>query len=138
MKRILIAILSIIAVLCASSCATEYYEPVFGEDNLPTIIPSGGGIYTLKYRYQYYDTKTSLGQESFEWECRTIIDGQISNSVVYRDAPGAISTYMVTVPSNFDSYPKAITVEASTHVYTSTEDWWGDWTPIASSVQLAR
>ena len=46
-------------------------------------------------------------------------------------------SFPVQIAPNRNSYPKSILVEASTHVRTYEEDWWGDWTPVASSVQLS-
>ena len=133
MKRLLIAALTALMLICISSCSTTYYEPVFGPDNLPAVIPSEGGTYLVKYKYEFYLTKSTF---YYEWACRTIIDGKVVGSENFSYDGNDI--YRVNIPSNFDNYPKSITVEASTHVQNGTEDCWGDWTPIASAVQLAR
>ena len=133
MKRLLIAALTAIMLICITGCSTSYYEPVFGPDNLPAVIPSEGGIYLVKYKYEFYETKSTF---YYEWECRTLIDGKVVGSEIF--TYDGSDVYLINIPSNFDNYPKSITVEASTHVQNGTEDWWGDWTPVASAVQLAR
>ena len=71
----------------------------------------------------------------FDWQYRIIVDGEVvtvADVKSYRD-----KSFPVPIPANRDAYPKSIVVEASTHVRMTTEDWWGDWTPVASAVQLS-
>jgi hypothetical protein len=131
MKRIAILALAL-ATIAFSACTTDYYEPVFGYDNLPAVIPAEGGTYMVKYEYGYYATKADI--RYFEWQYRIIVDGEV---VTVADAGRTRdNTFPVTIAPNRDLYPKSIVVEASTHVHMSTEDWWGDWVPICSAVQL--
>ena len=132
MKKIAILALALAAV-AFSACSTYYYEPVFGYDNLPTVIPAQGGTYLVEYDYAYYDTKADV--KYFDWQYRIIVDGEVIT--VADMVRNRANTFQVTIPANRSSYPKSVLVEASTHVRTYDEDWWGDWTPICSSVQLA-
>ena len=50
MKKLSILLLAL-AAIGFSSCSTDYYEPVFGYDNLPTVIPAEGGTYMIRYVY---------------------------------------------------------------------------------------
>ena len=132
MKKTAILLLALAAAaLCA--CTTDYYEPVFGYDNLPTVIPAEGGTYMVKYDYAYYDTKADT--KYFDWQYRIIVDGNVASIVDMKNVRN--NTFPVSIAANKDPYPKSIVVEASTHVRTFEEDWWGDWTPVCSSVQLA-
>ena len=132
MKKISILILAL-AAIGFSSCSTDYYEPVFGYDNLPTVIPAEGGTYMIRYDYAYYDTKADV--KYFNWQYRIIIDGQIASVTDVAGSKG--NTFPVTIAPNRSAYPKSVLVEASTHVRMYDEDWWGDWIPICSGVQLA-
>ena len=130
MKKIAILSLALAAVLF-SACTTDYYEPVFGYDDLPAVIPASGGTYLVQYDYAYYDTKADA--KFFNWQYRIIIDGEVvtvADVVRSRD-----NTFQVTIPPNRSNYRKSVLVEASTHVRTYDEDWWGDWTPVCSAVQ---
>lgn len=132
MKKTAILLLSL-AMICLSACTTDYYEPVFGYDNLPAIIPASGGTYLVEYEYEYYATKAEA--RYFGWQYRVIVDGAVVSmgEIVHpRD-----SFFEVSIPANRSTYPKSVTVEASTHVLMAGEDWWGDWTPVCSSVQLS-
>jgi hypothetical protein len=132
MKRTAILLLAL-AAIGLGACTTDYYEPVFGYDNLPAVIPASGGTYLVEYEYDYYATKADV--RYFDWQYRVIVDGEIvSVGEVIRPR---YSTFEVTIPPNRSSYPKSVTVEASTHVLMGVEDWWGDWTPICSAVQLS-
>ena len=131
MKKTAILLLAL-ATLSFSACSTDYYEPVFGFDNLPTIIPASGGTYMVQYDYAYYATKADV--KYFDWQYRIIVDGEIVTVADVKNARG--DSFPVQIAPNRHSYPKSILVEASTHVRTYDEDWWGDWTPVASSVQL--
>lgn len=123
-----------VAALLSSCNQTEYYEPVFGLEDLPSVIPADGGVYSVAYEFQYYPTKGTRIQE-FEFEYRIVV----GKEVIFQNVQKAGSnTIKVGIPSNMDKYSKPVIVEASTHVYTYTEDWWGDWTPICSAVQLGR
>lgn len=131
-------LLLIAAVLGFSSCETDYYEPVFGYDNLPAVISQRGGIFGLTYSYEYYDTKAL--RENFEWEYRILIDGREYDWGVIKDHTHSgrqLLYFDVQIPRNDTIWPRGITVEVSTHVKMGCEDWWGDWTPIASGVQLS-
>ena len=132
MKRLTILSLALAAVLF-SACTTDYYEPVFGYDNLPAIIPASGGTYLVQYDYGYYATKADV--RYFEWEYRIIVDGEVVTVADVTDFRN--NTFTVPIAPNRDTYPKSIVVEASTHVRMAAEDWWGDWTPVASAVQLS-
>ena len=124
-----------VAALLLTACQTDYYEPVFGIDNLPTVIPAGGGRFKIDYDYAYYDTRAD--EAFFDWEYRIIVDGVITKTVDIEDG-WRDSRFIVDIDPNFDSYPKSVLVEVSTHVYMPMEDYWGDWTPVCSSVQLGR
>lgn len=141
MKKIFILMVSVL-MLSLTSCQTDYFEPVFGYDNLPEVMSQRGGIYKLTYCYEYYDTRAAF-KENFEWEYRVLIDGK----EYYRDGildlgraytAGSKNYYYFTVdiPENRSIWPRSIVVEVSTHVDMDYEDWWGDWTPVASGVQL--
>lgn len=135
MKRLLHIACAMLALALSSSCTTtEYYEPVFGLEDLPEVIPADGGVYSVAYDFLYYPTKGTRIEE-FEFEYRIVI----GKEVIFQDVkkPGS-NTIKVGIPSNLDRYSKPVIVEASTHVFTYTEDWWGDWTPICSAVQLGR
>ena len=131
MKKVTILLLAL-AALGFSSCVTDYYEPVFGYDNLPAVIPAEGGTYMVEYEYAYFDTKASTS--FFDWQYRVVVDGEVVSVVDVW--PSRNNTFLVTIAPNRSAYPKPIVVEASTHVRTVDEDWWGDWTPICSAVQL--
>lgn len=131
MKKATILMLAMAAILL-SSCVTDYYEPVFGLDNLPAIVPAEGGTYAIAYDYSYYGTKADT--RYFDWQCRVIVDGEVVTVTEINRSKA--KTFQVTIGPNRASYPKSILVEASTHVRTYDEDWWGDWTPICSAVQL--
>ena len=132
MKKIAILTLALAAV-AFSACTTDYYEPVFRFDNLPTVIPAAGGTYMVQYDYAYYATKADV--KYFDWQYRIIVDGEIVTVADVKHMRG--DSVPVQIAPNRNSYPKSILVEASTHVRTYEEDWWGDWTPVASSVQLS-
>lgn len=136
MKKLTI-ILAAVMMFVLSSCETEYYEPTFGYDDLPAVVPAAGGIYSITYDYQYYETRTVY--ECFEWNYRIIVDGKVVREEAIKD-PDPIGKYMfrVQIDPNRDNWPKSIVVEASTHVFMGVDDWWGDWTPICSAVQLSR
>lgn len=137
MRKIFYLMMSI-AVLSLASCSTDYYEPVFGYDNLPEVVPAKGGTYELTYSYDYYDTKAHF-QENFEWEYRVLIDGKEYYTEGIKDTyhfNQDLLYFLVDIPSNRSLWPRSIVVEVSTHVRMDYEDWWGDWTPIASAVQL--
>ena len=132
MKRTAILLLAL-ATLAFSACSTDYYEPVFGYDNLPTVIPAAGGTYLVEYDYAYWATKADA--KFFDWQYRIIVDGEIVTVADVKHKYG--DAFSVTIAPNRDPYPKSIVVEASTHVRTYDEDWWGDWTPVCSAVQLS-
>lgn len=132
MKKTVILLLAL-ATVAFSACTTDYYEPVFGFDNLPTVIPAAGGTYMVQYDYAYYATKADV--KYFDWQYRIIVDGEIVTVADVKHMRG--DSFPVQIAPNRNSYPKSILVEASTHVRTYEEDWWGDWTPVASSVQLS-
>ncbi|MBO6045894.1 MAG: hypothetical protein J6P69_08635 [Bacteroidales bacterium] len=132
MKKTAILLLAL-ATVAFSACSTDYYEPVFGFDNLPTVIPAAGGTYMVQYDYAYYATKADV--KYFDWQYRIIVDGEIVTVADVKHMRG--DSFPVQIAPNRNSYPKSILVEASTHVRTYEEDWWGDWTPVASSVQLS-
>jgi hypothetical protein len=132
MKKTAILLLAL-ATVAFSACTTDYYEPVFGFDNLPTVIPAAGGTYMVQYDYAYYATKADV--KYFDWQYRIIVDGEIVTVADVKHMRG--DSFPVQIAPNRNSYPKSILVEASTHVRTYEEDWWGDWTPVASSVQLS-
>lgn len=137
MRKILFLLMSV-AILSLTSCETDYYEPVFGYDDLPEVIPQSGGMYDLSYDYEYYDTRASL-KENFEWEYRVLINGEEYYSGTIQDRfynTRDMFYFTVEIPRNNSAYPRSVMVEVSTHVVMDYEDWWGDWTPIASSVQL--
>lgn len=131
MKKTAILLLAL-AAAAFSACTTDYYEPVFGYDNLPAVIPAAGGTYLVQYDYAYYDTKADV--KYFDWQYRIIVDGEIVSVADVKHTRG--DSFPVQIAPNRDNYPKSIVVEASTHVRTYDEDWWGDWTPVASAVQL--
>jgi len=131
MKRTAILLLAL-ATVAFSACTTDYYEPVFGYDNLPAVIPASGGTYLVEYDYAYWDTKADT--KFFNWQYRIIVDGEIVTVADVKHKYG--DSFAVSIGPNLDSYPKPVVVEASTHVRTYDEDWWGDWTPICSAVQL--
>ena len=134
MKKVLTMLAVLLEVFCFTSCEETYYEPVFGLSDLPAVIPASGGRYKITYQYDYYDTKASC----FEWECRVIVDGKPLPSGSIKDFdPSGLYDLIVDIPANNGLYPRSVMVEASTHVKTVVEDWWGDWTPIASCVQNA-
>ncbi len=132
MKKTAILLLAL-ATVAFSACTTDYYEPVFGFDNLPAVIPAAGGTYMVQYDYAYYATKADV--KYFDWQYRIIVDGEIVTVADVKHMRG--DSFPVQIAPNRNSYPKSILVEASTHVRTYEEDWWGDWTPVASSVQLS-
>ena len=132
MKKTAILLLAL-ATVAFSACSTDYYEPVFGFDNLPTVIPAAGGTYMVQYDYAYYATKADV--KYFDWQYRIIVDGEIVTVADVKHMRG--DSFPVQIAPNRNSYPKSILVEASTHVRTYEEDWWGDWTPVGSSVQLS-
>lgn len=132
MKKTAILLLALVTV-AFSACTTDYYEPVFGFDNLPTVIPAAGGTYMVQYDYAYFATKADV--KYFDWQYRIIVDGEIVTVADVKHMRG--DSFPVQIAPNRNSYPKSILVEASTHVRTYEEDWWGDWTPVASSVQLS-
>lgn len=136
MRTRLFIVLGLAALLFTSCMQTDYYEPVFGYDNLPAVIPAGGGRFKIEYEYQYYDTRAY--EELFDWEYRIIVDGEVMKIVdITDDWKG--SYFVVDIDPNFDDYPKSVLVEVSTHVrMLPDEDYWGDWTPVCSSVQLGR
>lgn len=132
MKKTAILLLAL-AAIGFSACTTDYYEPVFGYDNLPAVIPASGGTYLVEYDYGYYATKADT--KYFDWQYRIIVDGvvvTVADVTNFRN-----NTFAVPIGPNKDLYPKSIVVEASTHVRMPAEDWWGDWTPVASAVQLS-
>lgn len=132
MKKTAILLLAL-AAIGLGACTTDYYEPVFGYDNLPAVIPASGGTYMIQYDYAYYDTKGDV--RYFDWSYRIIVDGEVVTIADVKDPRS--DAFPVTIAPNRSSYPKSILVEASTHVRMVDEDWWGDWTPVASAVQLS-
>ena len=96
MKRLLIAALTALMLICISGCSTTYYEPVFGPDNLPAVIPSEGGTYLVKYKYEFYMTKSTF---YYEWECRTIIDGKVVGSENF-SYDGRVIGHLLPLPSS--------------------------------------
>lgn len=126
--------LSVIAILL-TACETDYYEPVFDFNTLPTVIPASGGKYRINYDYQYYDTRAY--EEFFDWSYRIIVDSEVvKEREIEDDWRGGY--FVVDIDRNRDDYPKSIIVEVSTHVRMHVEDYWTDWTPVASTVQLER
>lgn len=136
MRKLYIILAGIIAALSLTSCEVDYYEPVFGYDNLPSIIPAEGGVYSIEYDYQYFATKSI--SENFEWEYRLIVDGYEVDSRIIKEYGSGRHGYrfLVDIGPNFDPWPRSIVVEASTHVDMGYEEWWGDWTPICTAVQM--
>ena len=132
MKKTAILLLAL-AAFVFNACTTDYYEPVFGYDNLPAVIPAAGGTYLVEYDYDYYATKADI--RYFEWQYRVIVDGEVT--IVADVNFTRDRTFPVPIAANRNLYPQSIVVEASTHVHMPGEDWWGDWTPVASAVQLS-
>lgn len=136
MRKIMIMVMSVV-LLTLTSCSTDYFEPVFGFDDLPEVIDARGGTYRLTYSYDYYETRASF-KDNFEWEFRVLINGReyYRNCIDdYVSGSNDLYYFLVDIPENPSILPRSVVVEVSTHVRMDYEDWWGDWTPIASSVQ---
>lgn len=136
MKKLFFAIA--ICILALTSCATDYFEPEFGLDNLPATIPASGGLYSVAFDYVYFDTKSENYQKFFEWDYRVVICETVSSEeTVHHDGRRAPQTFTVDIPKNRDPYPRPVLVEASVHYQYNGEDYWSDWFPVASAVQVA-
>ena len=134
MKRILVYFT--IAALALTGC-TDYYEPVFGYDNLPETVPPEGGTYSIEYEAQRFHTKSS-DCVRFEWEYRVLVCETVASeySVKRSRYDFRREGILVDIPRNRDPYPKPVIIEASIHYDYDGKEWWGDWFPIASTVQL--
>lgn len=133
LKKIAIVAVAVMAAFSFSSCTTDYYEPVF-YSKFPEIIPAIGGIYEIEYDYEYYATKAN--RSYFDFAFRVIINGEVIGeyNVLGREGNHVI----VNIPGNYNVLPRTVIVEASTHVFMGAEDYWGDWTPVCSAVQLGN
>lgn len=134
MRKLLLAALLVLPFL--ASCGTEYYEPKFGIDNLPATVPAKGGSFYVDFDVQLYETKFEPARRFFDFEYRVVI----CETVFTQDIVTACDAenFLVTIPENKDDYPKPIVVEASIHYVLDGNEgnWWGDWFPVASAVQL--
>lgn len=131
MKKLFLVLTAFMMAVC--SCTTDYYEPSFGIDNLPAVIPASGGKYYVDYSYSRYDTRAAY-DEYFEWEYRVVICESVVSTQKVNGSTG--DSFLVEIPRNDESYPRPVFVEASVHYVYDRADWWSDWEPVASGVQL--
>lgn len=136
MKKIILAIAT--CMLALTACTTEYYEPEFGIDNLPATIPASGGLYAIDFDYVRYITKSENYMRFFEWDYRVVIcESVYSENTIRANEWDVPYNFRVDIPRNKEPYPRPVIVEASVHYQYGAEDYWSDWFPVASGVQLA-
>lgn len=135
MKKIILAIAA--CMLTLTACDTEYYEPEFGYDNLPATLPASGGQYSVAFDYVRFYTKSQPDQRFFEWDYRVVICESVASENTVRPGWEVPYNFKVDIPRNKDPYPRPVIVEASIHYRYDAEDYWSDWFPVASAVQLA-
>ena len=145
MKRIF-AIISALALSLGvfSSCnfEYEYYEPAFYDDTIDWTISAFGGDYPIQYKFVPFDETKTINRE-FDFVYRLIIDGVAGPATEpkdvirdYDDHGDRIYTFYVTIPENNTGHPRAILIEASTHIdVEEQDDYWSDWFPVISTVQ---
>ena len=120
----------------------DYYEPVFFDDTIEYTIPAMGGDYPIQYKFEYYTTKNITRE--FDFVYRLIIDGVATEGLEPKDVTrefdkdgDRIYTFYVTIPANNTNHLRPILVEASIHYdFYEEEDYWSDWFPVISTVQL--
>ena len=134
MKKLLLALAC--ASLFAVSCTTDYYEPSFGIDNLPETIPVVGGDFYVDYDFQLCETRADA--VFLDWEYRVVICETVVDQLPVSERMLGRNRFVVSIPRNDHRYPRPVIVEASVHYKFAGDsgDWWGDWFPVASSVQL--
>ncbi|MBP5172940.1 MAG: hypothetical protein J6037_04455 [Bacteroidales bacterium] len=147
MKRIfgIIGALALsIGALTSCNFDYDYYEPAFFDDTIDWTIPVTGGDYPIEYKFEYYESKATMRRE-FDFQYRVIIDGVASPAMdpvkdgkrKYDENGEPIYTFYVTIPANTTGHLRSIVVECSTHIDMSVdEDYWTDWFPVISTVQL--
>lgn len=146
MKRIIsiLAALTLSLGLLSSCGEYDYQEPAFYDDTIDWTVSALGGDYPVQYKYIWYDETKTITRK-FDFVYRLIIDGVATEGLVPKDVhseydskeDARIYTFYVTIPANTTGHYRSILVEASTHIdFVDEEDYWSDWFPVISTVQL--